>query len=106
MIGKLHLHIQNYFDSEDFYISPLVHRDVILGMPWFHHLYTKIQFPNKVVTFTHYGKDYVIKARSKGNTIPLVISSDAVKKVMKKSLLAYIIYVKDSPFPFVNDNSM
>ena len=42
LIGKLRLHIQNYSDSEDFVISPLVHQDVILGMPWFHHLYTKI----------------------------------------------------------------
>ena len=29
LIGKLHLHIQNYFDSEDFYISTLVHQYVI-----------------------------------------------------------------------------
>ena len=45
LIGKLHLHIQDYSDSEDFFISPLVHQDVILGMPWFHSLYAKIQFP-------------------------------------------------------------
>ena len=45
LIGKLCLHIQNYSDSEDFYISPLVHQDVILGMPWLHCLYAKIQFP-------------------------------------------------------------
>ena len=45
LIGKLRLHIQNYSDSEDFFISPLVHQDVILGMPWFHRLYAKLQFP-------------------------------------------------------------
>ena len=32
LIDKLHLHIQNYFDSEYFYISPFFHQDVILGM--------------------------------------------------------------------------
>ena len=105
LIGKLCLHIQNYNDSEDFYISPLVYQDVILGMPWFHHLYTKTQFPKKVATFTHYGKEYSIKAQSKGNTISLV-NGDAIKKVIKKSLFAYIIHVKDSPSPCVNDNSM
>ena len=42
LIGKLHLHIQNYLDSEDFFISHLVHQDVILGMPWFPRLYAKI----------------------------------------------------------------
>ena len=42
LIGKLRLHIQDYSDSEDFFISPLVHQDVILGMPWFHCLYAKI----------------------------------------------------------------
>ena len=42
LIGKLRLHIENYLDSKDFFISPLVHQDVILGMPWFHRLYAKI----------------------------------------------------------------
>ena len=46
-----------------------------------------------------------MKAQSKGNIIPLV-NSDVVKKVMNKSLFAYIIHVKDSPSPCVNDNSM
>ena len=60
LIGKLHLHIQNYSNSKDFYISPLLNQDVILGMPCLHCLYAKIQFPNRVVTFTHYGKEYSI----------------------------------------------
>ena len=55
LIGKLRFHIQIYSDSEDFFISPLVHQDVILRMPWFHRLYAKIQFPEKVVLFTHHG---------------------------------------------------
>ena len=80
LIGKLHLHIQNYLDSEDFFISPLFHHDVILGMLWFHYLYAKIQFLEKVVSFTHYGREYSIKAQHKGNTIPLV-NSDFAKKV-------------------------
>ena len=74
-------------------------------MPWFHHLYAKILFPKKVATFTHYGRDYGIKAHNKGNTIPLV-NSDATKKVTKKSLFAYIIHVKESPSPCVYENSL
>ena len=74
-------------------------------MPWFHRLYAKIQFLDKVVTFTHYGRKYTTKAQNKGNTIPLV-NSDAAKKVIKKSLFAYIIHVKDSPSPCVNENSL
>ena len=72
-------------------------------MPWFYDLYEKIQFLDKVVTFTHCGKEYSVKAQNKGNTIPL-INSDAAKKVIQKPLFAYIIHVKDSPSPCVNDN--
>ena len=32
LIGKLRLHIQSYVDKEDFFISPLKHEDVILGL--------------------------------------------------------------------------
>ena len=105
LIGKLHLHIQNYLDSEDFFISPLVHQDVILGMPWFHRLYAKIQFPKKIVSFTHNGREISIKAQHKGNTIPIV-TSDSAKKVIKKSLFAYMIHVKDSQSLYVNENSV
>ena len=31
LIDKLHIHVQGYVDQEDFYVSPLVHQDVILG---------------------------------------------------------------------------
>ena len=75
LIGKLHFHIQNFFNSKDFYVSPIVNQDVILEAPWFHHLYAKIQFQEKVVSFTHYGREYSIKAQNKGNAIPLVNSS-------------------------------
>ena len=95
LIGKLRLHIKGYVDSEEFYISPLEHEDVILGTPWFHRMYAQLKFPDRVVTFSHMGKDFSIQAESKGNTIPIV-SNDALKKVMKSSLFAYMIYVKDS----------
>ena len=38
LIGKLRLHIKGYVDSKEFYISPLEHKDVILGTPWFHRM--------------------------------------------------------------------
>ena len=103
LIGKLRLHIQNYSDSKDFFISPLFHQDVILGMPWFHHLYAKIQFPKKIVSFTHNGREISMKAQHKGNTI-LIVTSDSAKKVIKKSLFAYMIHVKDSQSLHVNEN--
>ena len=42
LIGKLRLHVQDYSDSEEFYVSPLVHKDVILGTPWFHKNYANL----------------------------------------------------------------
>ena len=74
-------------------------------MPWFHDLYAKNQFPNKVITFTHYGREYSIKAQNKGNTIPLV-NSNFAKKVIKKSLFAYMNHVKESLPLYVNENSV
>ena len=74
-------------------------------MPWFHRLYANIQFPEKIVSFTHNGREISIKAQHKGNSIPIV-TSDSAKKVIKNSLFAYIIHVKDSPSPCVNENSL
>ena len=74
-------------------------------------MYAHIQFVEKFITFTHLGKEFRIKAKSKGNTIPIV-SNKALKKVMKQSLFAYMIYVKDYPstnvhndFKSLNDNN-
>ena len=82
MIGKLCLHINNYSESEDFYVSPLQKQVLILRAQWFHKVYACLQFLEKVVTFRHFGK-YCFKVDTKGNTIPIV-SNNAFKKVMKK----------------------
>ena len=55
MIGKLHLHINNYCDSEEFFVSPLQTQDVILGAPWFHRVYARLETPKKLVTISHCG---------------------------------------------------
>lgn len=34
IIGKLRMHIQDYVDTDDFYIMSLPGCDVLLGMPW------------------------------------------------------------------------
>ena len=39
LIRKLQLHIQGYVDKEDFYISPLKHKDVMLGALRFDHVH-------------------------------------------------------------------
>ena len=98
MIEKLCIHIQDYSDSEDFFISPLVHQDIILGMLWFHSLYAKIQFPEKIVSFTQNGREISIK-------VPIETSNSA-KKLIKKSLFAYMLYVKDSQPLYINEKSL
>ena len=57
LIGTLQLYIQGYVDKEDFYISPLKHKDVILGRPWFDHVSDHM---NLKVLFTHRGKDFAL----------------------------------------------
>ena len=42
---KLGLHIKAYVDKEHFYIPPLKHKDVILGVPWFDGMHAHIKFP-------------------------------------------------------------
>ena len=103
VIGKLHFHINNYSGSEDFFVSPLQTQDVILGAPWFHRVYARLKFPEKLVTISHSGRDFTFQASSKGNTIPLV-TNDALKKVIKKSAFVYLIYVKDPPTPTVSNS--
>ena len=77
LIGKLRLHVQGYKDSEDFYVDPLVHKDVILGAPWFHNVYGTLEFPSRVITLKNREKEIRIKTEAKGSTIPIV-SSDSI----------------------------
>ena len=72
-------------------------------MPWFHRLYANIKLPEKIVSFTHNGREIRINAQHKGNSIPIV-TSDFAKKLIKKSLFAYMLYVKDSQSLHVNEN--
>ena len=93
LIGKLCPHVQGYVDQEDFFISPLKHRDVLLGAPWFHRMATTIKFPDRVISFNHRGRDITLEVNDKGHTIPLV-SQDALYKSIKSTLFAYLIFVK------------
>ena len=72
LIGKLRLHIQSYVDKEDFFISPLKHKDVILGAPWFDHLSVTMKFPERQILFTYRGKDVMLDVKGVGSTIPLL----------------------------------
>ena len=62
LIGKLRLHVQDFTDSEDFYVSPLVHKDVILGTPWFHKNYANLEFLSQIITVKN--RDRMIKVRT------------------------------------------
>ena len=75
LIGKLRLHVQGYLDSEEFYVSPSVHKNVILGTPWFHKVYGKLEFPSRIITLRTRDREIKIKTKEKGNTIPIVSSN-------------------------------
>ena len=94
LIGKLRIHMQGYVDQEEFFISPLLHQDVILGVPWFHRKSARLIFPERLVTFSHKGKDMIIRTQNKGNSIPLV-DHKAYNKSMKSVLSSYMIFVRD-----------
>ena len=72
LIGKLRIHIQAYVDREDFFISPLMHVDVMIGAPWFDWMAATMKFPKRKVLFTYRGKDMSLDVNSVSNTIPIV----------------------------------
>ena len=94
LIGKLQLHIQGYVDKEDFYISPLKHKDVILGALWFDCVHAHMKFLERKVLFTYKGKDYALTCNSTGSTIPIVALS-TLDKVIKNSVSCYMVFVKE-----------
>ena len=65
-------------------MSPLVHKDVILGTPWFHKLYGKLEFPSKIITLRTRDREIKINTKEKGNTIPIV-SCDSIQKSIHSS---------------------
>ena len=95
LIGKLRLHIQAYADKEDFFISLLKHKDVIIGAPWFDCMAACMKFAERKVLFTYRGKDMSLEVKSAGNTIPIV-RTQAFDKVIMKSLSCYMIFVKQN----------
>ena len=68
LIDKLRLHVQDYTDNEEFYVSPLVHKDVILGTPWFHKNYANLEFPSRTITLRTI--DRRITPRTKARVAP------------------------------------
>ena len=95
MIGKLRLHIQSYVDKEDFFISPLKHKDVNLGAPWFDHLPTTMKSPKRKILFSYRGHDVMLDVNGAGSTIPM-LEAPASTKVVKRSISCYMIFVKES----------
>ena len=93
LIGKLRLHIQGYVDKEDFYISPLKHKDVILGAPWLDRGQDHMKFQERQVLLTIRGKEYALSCNVVGHTIPVVASS-TFSKVIKTRVLCYMFFLK------------
>ena len=88
LIGKLRVHIQSYVDHEEFHVSPLVNKDVILGTPWFHRKLALLQFLEWFVTFIHKCKETVLKVNESGKTIP-VVNHVQIQKAIKSTVCAY-----------------
>ena len=94
LIGKLRIHVQDYVDQEEFYVSPLSAEDVILGAPRFYRVAALLEFPSRVISFQCRNRDINILTKDHGNRIPIV-SQASLQKSIKKSLFAYLIFDND-----------
>ena len=96
IIGKLRMKIGDYHDSEEFLVTPqATGYDVLLGMPWHYRVDPTPNFRDKTLTLTLKDKKICIEASTSGSTIPM-INHVALKKVMKNSLFAYMVFVRDA----------
>ena len=91
---KLQLHIQGYVDKEDFYITPLKHKDVILGALWFDCMHAHIKFLERKVLFTCRGKYYALTCNSAVSTIPIVALS-TFDNVMKNYVSSCMVFTRE-----------
>ena len=95
LISKLRLHIQGYVGQEDFHIMDLDRCDVLLGMPWFHHVDATLNAKGRTITLQHKGKELNLDVKLKGDSIP-VVSACIVSKLIKKQAwrpLRYFFYL-------------
>ena len=69
IIGKLRIHIQDFVDTEEFYIMPLPDCDVLLGIPWHYGHKVVIDTFAKTITITHRGKTKTLKVSSKAQSV-------------------------------------
>ena len=81
-------------DKEYFFIPPLKHKDVILGVPWFDRLTATMKFPECKILFTYRGKDVLLDVNSTRSTIPM-LEAPALTKVIKNSVSCDMIFVKE-----------
>ena len=81
-------------DQEEFYISPLSTKDVILGAPWFHRMAALLEFPSRNITFKYRNREICISTKDQGNTIPLVTHASICKSI-KSNLFAYLIFASE-----------
>ena len=82
-------------DRDDFFISPIQHQDVLLGMPWFHRMRAKLSLRDRVISFQHDDEEVKLRVDEKGHTIPLVYYV-SIHKAIKSIAFAYTVYVKDT----------
>ena len=81
-------------DKEDLYISPLKHKDVILGAPWFDCVNAHMKFPKRKVIFTYRGKNYALTCNIAGSTI-LVVALSTFHNITTNSISCDMVFVKE-----------
>ena len=67
---------------------------MILGAPWFHRKSATLVYPERLINFSHRGRDIVLCTQNKGGTIPL-IDHTTYNKSMKSGFSSYMIFVRD-----------
>ena len=78
IIDKLQIHIQDFVDTKELYITPLPDYHVLLGIPWHYDHKAMIDTFAKPITITHRGKTKALKVSSKADFVPLVSASAMV----------------------------
>ena len=81
-------------DKEDFYISLLKHKDVILGAPWVDCVHAHMKFTKRKVLFTCRDKDYALTCNSAGSIITVVALS-TFHNIIKNFISCYMMFVKE-----------
>ena len=69
--------------------------NVILEVPWFHHIAATLEFPSHTISFTFRDRQISIAIEDCGYTIPIV-SHLNLQKSIQNLIYAYLIFINES----------